>query len=73
MLTQYYINFNNWKPRMCLLCGIARLTYFCTDSNKASLVISLNKYENLVNVSFFRKTTALYFFLIYFGWYMFLM
>lgn len=58
MLTQHcYIQLETKN----MLCSIAKLTYLCIDSNKASLVISLNKYEQLINVPFIRKITTLYF------------
>ena len=44
-----------------VLSGITRLTYFYYDSNKASLIISLNTHEYLINVLLIQKTIALYF------------
>lgn len=44
-----------------MLCSTAKLIHLCIDSNKASLVISLDKYEHLINVPFIRKITTLFF------------
>lgn len=58
MLTQHYYKQLETKN---VLCSTAKLIYLCIDSNKASLVISLDKYEHLINVPLIRKITTLFF------------